>query len=354
MLFNKKNQTIVYLTDTILRVYEGDSLLETLALPVKKDEMRKVLRTLFQEEIASFLQKSEVLVVLGGKLLFQKAFLLSEETVGEEDKEAFFADLPIPTEELGKNVITTEHKVYLLGTNKSYYEALLDVTKQVIAVLPLSLFSDATDVNELSNQQREDIRSGTQLYEVGNFLKDNSYKPQEAVEKEESEEVFIPHEQIVVKESSFNFSGLLKVIALSLVLAALFFTGFVLYDQQSKQKPADDKLAVVTAAPTPTPIVETVAKDELTVQILNGTGTPGQAGQVESLLTENDFTKIEVGNASQQGNQVTEVVVSKRVSEEIQSELIEILEEDFSKVELASSNEESEYDIVITTGTASE
>ena len=124
MLFNKKNQTIVYLTDTILRVYEGDSLLKTVALPVKKDEMRKVLRTLFQEEIASFLQKSEVLVVLGGKLLFQKAFLLSEETVGEEDKEAFFADLPIPTEELGKNVITTEHKVYLLGTNRSFISPL--------------------------------------------------------------------------------------------------------------------------------------------------------------------------------------------------------------------------------------
>lgn len=350
-MFHKKQLLIVYLTESVLRIYNGDEQLKTVEIPEFSDNLFQSLITLFREEVSPVLGKKNVLIVVGGKLLFQKAIVLEDTVVGEEDKEAFYKDLPIAEEDLARNTITTEHKVYLLGTNKKYYEALLSVTENVVAVLPLSLFSDDTAVDELTREQREDILKNDSLYEVGDFLKDNPYV--QSSDEASTEETLTPHEQIVVTESSFNLAGLFKLIGFSLVLAALFFAVFVYVDQQGTSTSNE---TVATTSPTPTPTPEnTIAKDKLTVQVLNGTGTPGQAGDVESLLTKAGFANIEVGNASEQDNQTTKAVVSTQVSETVKEELQTQLESYFTDVEVTASTEEKPaFDIVITTGIASE
>lgn len=352
-MLRKKQPLIVYLTDSVLRVYQGDEQVKTVVLPQANEAHFKTLSSLFHDEIKSLLDKKDVLVVLGGKLLFQKAFVLEEQTVGEEDKEAFYKDLPIAEEDLARNTITTEHKVYLLGTDKRYYEALLRTTENIVAVLPLSLFSDDTSVEELTREQREDILKHSSLYEAGDFLSDNPFTPNAAADDSTPESI-TPHEQIVVKESSFNPAGLFKLLGISLLFAVLFFAGFVYLDQNGTQSPSNE--SVTEPKPTPTVVAEnTILKEELTVQVLNGTGTPGQAGEVESILTDAGFINIEVGNAEEQDNQVTTVVVSSQVSEEDREELQSELESYFSEVELTESIEEGpDFDIVITTGTASE
>lgn len=350
MVFTKKQPVIVYLTENSVRLYEGEEQVKTIALTPKKSEMRKVLKKLFEEEFPTEFRRREMLVVLGGKLLYQKAYLLSEETVGEEDKEAFYVDLPIESEDLARNTITTEHKVYLLGTDKSYYEALLDICENVLYVLPLSLFTDDTLVDELTREQREDIYKNISLYEVGDFLSDNPFTPS----GEESASESSPTEQIVVTESSFNVAGLMKLIALSLVIGAVFFGGFVFLDQQNGGTSKEQKETPLTPIPSVVEEEAKVTKEELTIQIFNGTGTAGEAGAVESLLTEADFSNIEIGNAESQDNTVTEVLVSSQVNQTIQEELKEVLESYFSEVEITQVDEEADFDIVITTGTAEE
>ncbi len=349
MAFNKKQPVIAYLTDTSLRFYAGEEQIKTIDLPTKKSEMRKTLKKLLATEIPSTFRNREMLVVLGGKLLYQKAFLLAEETVGEEDKEAFYVDLPIEAQDLARKTITTEHKVYLLGTDKSYYEAILDNCENVSSVLPLSLFTDDTLVDELTREQREDIYKNTSLYEIGDFLSNNPFTSTSGDSVTESS----PTEQIVITESSFNVAGLVRLLGLSLILGAVFFAGFVFLDQRNDNSPKNANETSLT--PTPTVVEESgVAKEELTIQILNGTGTAGQAGAVESLLSEADFDNIEVGNAQDQDTTVTEVLVNAKVTEVVQADLTEILESYFTKVEITQQDDQTDFDIVITTGTASE
>lgn len=350
MLFSKKQPLLIYVTEASLRVYQGDEQRKTVELPTYKKGMRRILKSLFQKEIGALIEKQEVLIIVGGKLLYQKAFLLSEGTVGEEDKEAFFKDLPIEEDELARNVITTEHKIYLLGTNRTYYEAVLDVAATVVAVLPLSLFSDDTSVHELTREQRDDILNNSSLYEVGDFLSDNAYSPLTSDEDDNTSEELSPHEQIVVAESSFNPLGLIKLLGISLILGAIFFAGFVYWDKNMNSQRTTKSSEGMT--PTPTVRVEenTIPKEELTVQILNGTGTPGQAGEVESLLTKAGFSNIEVGNAEEQDQQEAEIQVSNKVSSKVKEEVENALTDYFEDISFTTQTSDSTFDIRIITG----
>lgn len=108
-----------------------------------------------------------------------------------------------------------------------------------------------------------------------------------------------------------------------------------------------------TPEPTPTPTPSAVKKSELKISVLNGTGTPGDAGFLKDELEGLDFEDITAGNADDQTQKVTTVVFSKEVSEDVKDEIETLLNDLYEEVEIETRTVTTTFDIEITTGTRS-
>ncbi|MBP9798012.1 LytR C-terminal domain-containing protein [Candidatus Woesebacteria bacterium] len=99
--------------------------------------------------------------------------------------------------------------------------------------------------------------------------------------------------------------------------------------------------------PTPTP---SVARDELKVKLLNGSGTKGKATEVKEILEEAGFTDIVTGNADTFDYTKTEVQIKKESSDAL-SLIQNDLKDYVSISDAAELDEEETADIVIIIGT---
>lgn len=104
-----------------------------------------------------------------------------------------------------------------------------------------------------------------------------------------------------------------------------------------------------TPEPVATATSEPADKADLTVEVLNGTGVPGEAGYLQGKLKELGFENIEVGNADSTDNTDTTVTFSKSLSQSVQDEVKKELEGIYKKVVVKTSSTQ-DSDIVIITG----
>lgn len=89
---------------------------------------------------------------------------------------------------------------------------------------------------------------------------------------------------------------------------------------------------------------------QYSIQILNGTGTPGQAGQAKKLLLEAGFEKIQVGNAPTYDYQQTQVSLHPTAPSQLFQTLQDTLQDSFSATLSSQLDSSSDFDAVITTG----
>ena len=104
-----------------------------------------------------------------------------------------------------------------------------------------------------------------------------------------------------------------------------------------------------TSNPTPTSSPESVSKEDVGIQILNGTGTAGDASLLESELQGLGYTNIELGNASDQDQETTTATFSSSLPEEIVKEITDVLEDTYEEVD-AKTGSTGEFDVKIVTG----
>ena len=109
--------------------------------------------------------------------------------------------------------------------------------------------------------------------------------------------------------------------------------------------------ATPTPEPTPTPTPEPVIeRSELNIQVLNGSGVPGRAGKVQTLLEDADYGNVDAANAKTFDFETTEISV-KNGQEALIKILIGDLESDYEIGETDTKlDEDSEYDAVVTIG----
>lgn len=105
----------------------------------------------------------------------------------------------------------------------------------------------------------------------------------------------------------------------------------------------------VEATPTASPS-STLKKDDLKVQILNGSGVSGAAGKVKTLLEGLGYKLIDTGNASMSDLAQTEVSL-KDSKKDYFNEIIKDLSKSYTATESAKTlSGSSKYDVVITLG----
>jgi len=155
------------------------------------------------------------------------------------------------------------------------------------------------------------------------------------------------------KKSGFRWSSLLLFV-LGFVLGGLIVGGFFWY------KNGVTETATETPTPTPTPVAleetptptpEAVDVSELKVNILNGSGTAGQAGTVQALLEGVDFADFETGNAATYDFTKTEVALKEGLDASIYDTIKEALT-DYQVKQADDLDEDSDYDIVVTVGSS--
>lgn len=135
-----------------------------------------------------------------------------------------------------------------------------------------------------------------------------------------------------------------------IILLGALIGGFFFFQQS--QKPAPEETQVTPTEPVPTEKPQ-IDKSSVKIQVVNGTGTPGQASKVVDALKVADYSEdnIKTGNA-EEFDTLTTTITARKGFEDVASDIKDILEKVFDKVDIDSSSLEdsSDFDIVIVTG----
>ncbi len=162
------------------------------------------------------------------------------------------------------------------------------------------------------------------------------------------------------KNSGKNLSKwIIAVIGVLIIVVVGGFFVFKVTDTKDSEDTKDEaegsSLGVFTTptpipSPTPAATAEPVAKSELQIEVLNGTGVAGQAGFVKRELEKLDFENIVAGNADEQDADRTVVTFSSNVSKIYIDEITAMLEKHYSDVSTRKGSLTGDIDIKIVTG----
>ena len=144
---------------------------------------------------------------------------------------------------------------------------------------------------------------------------------------------------------------MMPMVVVVVVILIAVFGSFLIINKTKKVEEKKD-VVVETKGPSPTekPKIE---KSSVKIQVVNGTGTPGQAGVVEKALEEAGYSpdNIKTGNAEKFDN-TTSSITARENYEEIVNDIKSVLGSTFDKITVVSPNldKDSEFDIVVVTG----
>ena len=161
------------------------------------------------------------------------------------------------------------------------------------------------------------------------------------------EETIAPYQNPQFKKSKVN--GTVWVVLFA--IAVIVIGGFVLSRQQKKVPEAKKDVVVEKKEPSPTakPKIE---KSSVKIQVVNGTGTPGQAAIVVKALEGTGYSAdtIKTDNA-EKFTTLTTTITARTDFEEIVNDIKDVLKPTFEEITVDSSNlnTDSEFDIVIVT-----
>lgn len=176
----------------------------------------------------------------------------------------------------------------------------------------------------------------------------------------------IKQESIALKEEQeeFNFekpqetkTRLYVMVGLfAMLMLVLFYMLFTLA-KKPKNKPIiiqpSPPVSIIVQKLTPTtpqipsPIENTAPKNQISIQILNGSGVPGQANALKEKLNEAGYTTISTGNAQTQESATTLVVIKPTVQIYHRNEIDNIVRSLGFKSAL-NQNSEIDVDVLIT------
>jgi len=114
----------------------------------------------------------------------------------------------------------------------------------------------------------------------------------------------------------------------------------------AKAQPTSTPTSIPLPSPTPTPEIK---KDVIKVKILNGSGTPGKAGDVKTVLKDKGYQDIVTGNADTFDFALTEIAVKK--GKEYLGALVKTELADYAKdAKVTVLGEKEQADVVVTVG----
>ena len=223
---------------------------------------------------------------------------------------------------------------------------------EIEAVEPISISTSRDPSPFIGMAQKTDLRGNDE--EVLNIQP--IFAAQEETGMLSTPPVAAPPAPQVSSSASGNSSrkkiGKIVIIVGGLLLVALLAYGVITaVKKTTPATPSPTPIPTPAAVtPTPSPTPEPVEISELKVQVLNGSGVPGEAGKVSNLLKKEDFADITTANADSYDFKTTVVSLKASMPSSVYDTIELALSGDYT-VELGDELEESsDYDVVITVG----
>lgn len=140
------------------------------------------------------------------------------------------------------------------------------------------------------------------------------------------------------------------------IVVVVLLSGYFLTRQPEKVEEKKSVTTVTTENKAPSPIPTEkpkIEKSSVKIQVINGTGTPGQAGLVVKALEDAGYDpdNIKTGNADKYDNTTT-TIEARENFKDIIKDIEDNLKSTFDKITVKTINldKDSEFDIVIVTG----
>lgn len=156
------------------------------------------------------------------------------------------------------------------------------------------------------------------------------------------------------KSGGPNFKSFFVIMVVLALLGAM--VGGVVYYQRNvvpREGVSITETKEETPTPEPTPAPPEVDLKELTVNILNGSGTKGEAGRAKDLIVKAGFEgdKVKTGNAGSYDHKETEVQLKEGQAEAVFEKIKEALSKDYEVVKSDTLlKKDSSYEVVIIVG----
>ncbi|MDP2649242.1 MAG: LytR C-terminal domain-containing protein [bacterium] len=371
MLFNNKN-ILLFLTPNSLYLFDKKVMAKLEITPDIIKNNNIVSEEKFNEAILEFIgktgiRKADGILMLSNDLVHEKTVPTSDPKILEKEIEDFIKGLPFDLKKISKMEFKKDKDAMIIATNGHIYECLMkvgaNVNININLVFPASVFTEQIVEEDLGNETAELILSKQGELKHVNFLTKSKKIPDEGLEKSsknDSADSLVSKEP--KKESSDStdtgFSSvpgsdrkmmpiIMVAVLVLIIMSGLLIVKFSGFNFTSSTQKSETK-AVPTQELSPTPTVAPIAKDEIKIQILNGSGIVGQAKKIKDNLEAAGFTNILTGNAQENktGNIVT---FSPKVPKETRKELLNAIGKLLDNV-TEEENKETLTDILITTG----
>ncbi len=294
------------------------------------------------------IESSPTLLLLASTIYFQKEIpdtALPDQRI--EMKKTFIENVPFNDTHIQE--ILVGKSILLVAVNTDFVYSIRDIFQTcgfvIEAIAPIAEIYGLQPIPSFSAQVAQDA--------LKKISKDNGFPLQQQTEANLTQ-----LEDTLPKTPSNN--RLYIMIGVFIILIAIL--GILFYMQR---KPKRVKRVVPTtltnvAMPSPTliPTFEapqasassllSVTKQNLSIQVLNGSGIPGQADTIRQRLIEKGFRNITTGNAGEVQSSRTLIIFKKEVGESERNEIIKEIEL-FSSDYTVQEKQDIDGDVLITT-----
>ena len=254
-------------------------------------------------------------------------------------------------------------------------------TLQTPTPSPKPVISDTEEEKSESKADAPKITSFSQIDTITEVPKETSEKPKEEKKEETKEEPKKAKDEEGGKEKmssddikdwlsdvrpdttkemeksgkKFNFKLVIILVVVVAVIALVI--GGIIYYKNTMSAPIEPSSGTeATETPKAEPVT-TVEEPEvevdlstLSVNILNGSGTAGEAGKADRLITDLGFASTKTGNAGSYDFTSTVVQLKEGSSSQVYDKIEEKLMGTYTVEQGDNLSEDSEYDVVITVG----
>ncbi len=140
---------------------------------------------------------------------------------------------------------------------------------------------------------------------------------------------------------------------IAVIIVALVGAGGYLYYQSNQNRSAvpEENMVTVTPVEEATPTPEEVDREAYDIEVQNGSGIAGLAGQAQQFLEDAGFTVIDIGNADETDYEETVIYASEDVDEAWLDELKDVLGEEYDvQSQVEELDMETDADVVVIIG----
>lgn len=280
------------------------------------------------------LVEEKVTILLSQEILYEKKISFSSQEEEEKGILDFLNTIPFENNKISFLKIPDDGSETIIAVNKELYTYLLDVCLdmklKVEAVFPIKA--------------------------LGEIEKDAvSWKV--IPSKLEKIENSSPYNFLIEAQGYVSSTSIKKYLIIALIfllVTGLVAGGFYLLrlrgTQINKNQLTESKITTkANQANETTSSGSLLPRNQLSVEILNGTGTPGLAANLREQLLKLGYTIVETGNFEGTGSADTKVSFDKAISPDNQNEIINLLQKTFSNV-ISTESGQLNFNAVIITG----